>query len=127
MSDPKTFNNIRQTQLTDTSIRWDLKEGFIPMKGELVVIQDEIQDENQDENPIPRTSSQLKIGDGRNPLSRLSPISGSGGSGDSSLQLDTSLAIEGYAADAKAVGDRFDATIQYVQEYVNDSILGGKW
>ena len=72
----KTFNNIRQTQLTDTSERWSQKD-FIPMKGELVVIQEK-----------GSKSSQIKVGDGENPLSQLSSISGSGGSGVGQLTAE---------------------------------------
>lgn len=120
-SKPKTFNNIRQTQLTDTADNWNNKGSFVPEKGELVII--------QGGTDLDTKSSQIKVGDGESTLSELFPISGGGGNGGSSLQLDTSLTKEGYAADAKAVGDKFDnyATKQDVQDYVNNSILGGKW
>ena len=86
-------NNIKSriTHKHDTEANWKLAVNFIPKQGEIIVY-------DVDEN---YSYSRFKIGDGILNVNDL-PFSGS-------IELDSTLAQEGMAADAKAVGDMINS------------------
>lgn len=78
----------RITHKHDTEVNWQLAINFTPKQGEIIVY-------DIDEN---YSYERFKIGDGISNVNNL-PFAGT------KLELDTTLTIEGDAADAKAVGD----------------------
>lgn len=90
--------NTRIVHKHDTEANWNKAINFIPKAGELIIY-------DPDENYV---YSRIKIGDGVTIVTNL-PFIKAEAIDVPEVNVDGTLSIEGAAADAKAVGDAFDA------------------
>ena len=88
----------RQRQKTDTSANWGKAGTFVPLKGEIIVYQDQ------------GVAPKFKIGDGTSTVGDLKFVSG----GLTLEDIDATLTKSGKAADAKVAGDGIKSLVSRV-------------
>ena len=95
--------NTRIIHKHDIESNWEKALGFIPKTGELIVY------DIDEKNLLPR----IKIGDGKKAVNELPFIT---------IKIDSSLSIEGAAADAQVTGNILKAIIELVNEKQDKAI-----
>lgn len=95
--------NTRIQQKHDIEANWLNANNFIPKQGELIIY------DADEKNSIAR----IKIGDGENFINNLPFIT---------IQIDSSLSVEGAAADSQVVGKIFNLVLEMIEAKQNKAV-----